>query len=74
MIIRRNHTRRRLNQIAQTILATTVDDTALRLYGANRFGVGDRVIATAPDRALHPPGRPDRYLANGTAGTVTHHQ
>jgi conjugative relaxase-like TrwC/TraI family protein len=71
MVIRRNHSRRRLNQIAQAILAITGEVTDLCSYATGRFGVGDRVIATAPDRGLHPDGRPDRYLANGTTGTVT---
>jgi conjugative relaxase-like TrwC/TraI family protein len=71
MINRRNHTRRRLNQIAQTILATTGEIGPLHPYPSNTFGVGDRVIATAPDRSLHPPGRPDLYLANGATGTIT---
>jgi conjugative relaxase-like TrwC/TraI family protein len=72
MINRRNHTRRRLNQIAQTILATTGQIGPPHPYPGNTFAVGDRVIATAPDRTLHPDGHPDRYLANGATGTITH--
>jgi AAA domain len=46
-------------------------DVEIQAAGGRRFAVGDEVVARMGDRNLHPNRRPDRYVRNGTHGTVT---
>lgn len=73
MVHGRNTTRRMLNQIAQGVLIADgdVDPTrAVTLRDGRQLCVGDRVLARHGDRRIHPDGRPDDWLRNGTTGTI----
>jgi conjugative relaxase-like TrwC/TraI family protein len=73
MIHGRNHTRRTLNTIAQSLLQQdgTVDSRGVVLHDGQRLCIGDRVIARHGNRKLHPDGHPDNWLRNGTQATIT---
>lgn len=77
MVDRRNATRRVLNQLAQRLLQAEghVDTTGLAASEDRLFCTGDEVIARRGNRDLHPPGRPQAWVRNGTPGRViaTHH-
>ena len=72
MIHGRNHTRRTLNTIAQSLLQQdgTVDSRGVVLHDGRRLCIGDRVIARHGNRKLHPAGQPDHWLRNGTQATI----
>ena len=72
IVDRRNTVRRQLNRLAHRLLQATgeISRDEIPASGDRRFSVGDRVIARAPDRDLHPPGQPDAYVRNGALGTV----
>jgi ATP-dependent exoDNAse (exonuclease V) alpha subunit len=73
IVDRRNTVRRQLNRLAHQLLQATgqISRDEIPASGDRRFSVGDRVIARAPDRDLHSPGRPDAYVRNGALGTIT---
>ena len=73
MIHGRNHTRRTLNTIAQSLLQQdgTVDSRGVVLDDGRRLCIGDRVIARHGNRKLHPESQPDNWLRNGTHATIT---
>jgi len=73
MVDRRNSTRRELNRLAHLLLHTHghIGTQELIASGDRRFSIGDRVIARAPARQLHPPGQPRNYIRNGATGTIT---
>jgi conjugative relaxase-like TrwC/TraI family protein len=73
MVDRRNDQRLVLNRLARTLRrqAGELGDTEITAAGDRRFAVGDEVVARMGDRALHPRGRPDSYVRNGTHGTIT---
>lgn len=72
-MIAEHHTERRaLNARAQALLRA--DGTLIGpgvTIGEASFHVGDRVIARAANRHLHPAGEPKSYVRNGTTGTIT---
>jgi conjugative relaxase-like TrwC/TraI family protein len=72
MVDRSNLVRRRLNRLAHRLLqvAGDVESDEIPAAGDRFFSVGDRVIARAPARHLHPPGQPTNYVRNGATGTV----
>src|SRR5690606_31487563 len=72
MVDRRNSTRRQLNRLAHLLLHTHghIGPAETVASGDRRFSVGDRVIARAPARRLHPPGERDNYIRNGAIGTI----
>jgi ATP-dependent exoDNAse (exonuclease V) alpha subunit len=72
MIHGRNHTRRTLNTIAQTLLQQdgTVTNHGVTLHDGRRLCIGDRVIARRGNRKLHPDNQPDHWLRNGTQATI----
>jgi ATP-dependent exoDNAse (exonuclease V) alpha subunit len=72
IVDRRNTVRHRLNRLTHQLLHATghIGRHEITASSDRRFSVGDRVIARAPDRDLHPPGRPDAYVRNGAVGTV----
>jgi conjugative relaxase-like TrwC/TraI family protein len=65
MIHGRNHTRRTLNTIAQTLLQQdgTVGKRGVVLRNGRRLCIGDR--------KLHPDGQHENWLRNGTQATIT---
>jgi hypothetical protein len=72
-MVAENHVERRaLNYRARVMLRA---DGTLRGGDVNvagqRFAVGDEVICRTPAHQLHPAGDPQRYVRNGTRGTVT---
>jgi conjugative relaxase-like TrwC/TraI family protein len=73
MVDRRNDQRLVLNRLARTLRrqAGELGDTEITTAGDRRFAVGDEVVARMGDRNLHPHRRPDRYVRNGTHGTIT---
>lgn len=73
MIDRRNRTRHNLNRLAHTLLraAGQLSDTEIDASGDRRFATGDRVVARIPNRDAHPHEQPDRYIRNGSLGTIT---
>lgn len=73
MVDRLNTNRRTLNAIARElrIAAGEVECEGLDTADGRRFSVGDEVIARRPDRQLHVDGAPDRYVRNGSRGTIT---
>lgn len=73
MVDRHNTTRRALNDIAHRLLVAAghVAPTGLRARDGREFTVGDRVIAKQPRRDLHVTDQPDRYVRNGSVGTIT---
>jgi hypothetical protein len=73
MVDRRNDQRLILNQLARTLRrhAGELGEVEIGAAGGRRFAVGDEVVARMGDRNLHPSGRPDRYVRNGTHGVIT---
>jgi hypothetical protein len=72
IVDRRNTVRRQLNRLAHRLLQATgqISRDEIPASSDRRFSAGDHVIARAPDRDLHPPGRPGAYVRNGALGTV----
>jgi conjugative relaxase-like TrwC/TraI family protein len=72
MVAEHHRERRALNTRARILLATNGDLHGPAFHaGAHEFRAGDEVICRAPAKQLHPAGQPERYLRNGTRGTVT---
>ncbi|HWL41514.1 MAG TPA: MobF family relaxase [Ilumatobacter sp.] len=73
MIDRRNRTRRNLNRLAHTLLRTAgeIGGDEITASDDRRFTTGDRVVARIPNRDAHPHNQPDRYIRNGSLGTIT---
>jgi len=71
MITEHHRVRRALIARAREVLQTAGELTgpALEVRG-QQFQAGDEVICRTPARDLHPVGAPERYLRNGTLGTV----
>jgi hypothetical protein len=72
-MVAENHVERRaLNYRARVMLRA---DRTLRgddvTVAGKRFAVGDEVICRTPAHQLHPAGDPQRYVRNGTRGTIT---
>jgi hypothetical protein len=72
MVDRRNDQRLAVNQLARALRrqAGELGDTEITAAGDRRFAVGD-VVARMGDRHLHPRGKPNNYVRNGTHGTVS---
>jgi conjugative relaxase-like TrwC/TraI family protein len=72
MVDRRNDQRLVLNRLARSLRrqAGELGDTEITAEGGRGFAVGDDVVARMGDRNLHPPGKPDNYVRNGTHGVV----
>jgi conjugative relaxase-like TrwC/TraI family protein len=73
MVNRRNSVRLALNRLARQLRRAAGEIGHQEIIAAEdrRFAIGDRVIARAPNRDLHPPQRPNSYVRNGAIGTVT---
>jgi len=73
MVDRRNHTRQHLNRLAHTLLRIDghIGDDELPASDNRAFSIGDRVVARAPARHLHPSSEPRSYIRNGATGTIT---
>ncbi len=72
MVDRRNDQRLVLNRLARALRrqAGELGDTEITAAGDRRFAVGDDVVARMGHRNLHPHGKPDSYVRNGTHGTI----
>jgi conjugative relaxase-like TrwC/TraI family protein len=72
MVAEHHRERRALNTRARILLATNGDlHGPVFQTGGHEFRAGDEVICRAPAKLLYPAGQPQRYLRNGTRGTVT---
>lgn len=72
MVHGRNVPRRLLNQLAQSVLQDdgTVDRRGVTLADGRQLCIGDEVVARHGDRSIHPDGRPDAWMRNGTTGHI----
>lgn len=72
MVERRNDNRQVLNRLAHRLLQSVGDVAAdeVATSDGRRFAVGDQLVARRPSRDLHPPGAPERYIRNGSLGSV----
>jgi conjugative relaxase-like TrwC/TraI family protein len=71
-MVAEHHTERReLNARARALLTEdgTLSGPVLSVAG-QELQAGDEVICRTGDRSLFPEGRPERYLRNGTRGTI----
>ena len=72
-MIAENHLERRaLNARARALLRADATLSGDDIHiGGQHFAVGDEVICRTPAHELHPTREPERYLRNGTRGTIT---
>lgn len=71
MIAERNSDRHDLNHRAQALLRSNGELGEPVRIGEANFHVGDRIVAQATNRDLHPDANQRRHVINGSQGTVT---
>ena len=71
IVERRNEIRAVLNTIVQQVRAHEGEIGGLVAVGERTYGVGDQIVARAPNKQLHPDGEPGLYVRNGVGGTIT---
>ncbi|MGH9014392.1 MAG: MobF family relaxase [Acidimicrobiia bacterium] len=71
MVAEHHRERRALNDRARIMLDAAGELSGPGVEAAGQeFRAGDEVICRTPAKDLHPAGRTDRYVRNGTRGTV----
>lgn len=72
LVERSNHRRRQLNRLARRLLQANgeLGPDLVAASGDRAFAIGDKITARRPQRTLHPAGARDRYIRNGSAGTI----
>jgi len=71
IVERRNEIRTILNTIIQQVRAHSGEIGDLIEVGERTYGVGDQLVARAPNKDLHPQGEPELYIRNGVGGIIT---